>query len=1682
LAKIGFRDPKTSAGGKSSLIDFSAKDAGIFVLSYVLLSIRAIKNAGKGGLRMKVIFSEKLEAGEGKRTAFRCRSGAGKGRGFSLIEVLTAMIIAFAVIGATIMLMGRGFDVVGTNSTYSQIQNAALSSFEFLPKEIGYVDRVDIVQNASTAPTAENKWRYIAAVDGRVTEIYWDEDAGAVRQNPLAGSINIASLRFSPKSKSTEKGTDVYREVFVRIETKDKYSSRNVVLERSIQVRADLGVTDENGDPATETLAGPVLRFKGDETPVPVLELFRARGTKPLDLRLNMDSPDMCTWWGTVPDLPSTQKPIYPPVKYDLDAQFDAVLMFDKPVELEEDPIFTWLVTDRDEFYRRLTTADSSILSSADFGALSSRERSEKLLKALQHNWLDLDPTGEMENLWKNLNSGKSRVRENLETVDPFRKNASYLQDSIRHGYRVVEVSTGATVNLSGALPLAAMAYRVIRSDVNGKDDDPIPAEAARHPRFQWGKAVYDNVTQKHDIFDDAFIIGLVRYRRSGEDDPEFIAAAFRLEENLKDELWDKIMDIAEALEAKKSEKLGNGEFGNMHGDFNNSEVRVEKRGNEAVNYGRGRFSVAAAHSVGSRGSQMMTTLSDKYFRHLSEDLYGVTNYSLYIDKRLLPRISDNTYNKGDFMPDGGLGVLLNGSSVETAYITNRNNNVYRENFSSGYMFEWDPGAAGMTIRFNHYSSSTPRPEPEALNNHVAPEFFDNDSWVMWGVHPLYAYIASKAWPAPGDYGGFQTVGPTKGELVAGATKRAYSAPAQIAFFPYAREDPRSLDVIVEDFEDHVSPPPSMVEKVVEPTRWVGWGVYYRPPFVPRVDGERGKSNDPPLPHGAGNKDQKDYRNGAHDINYSTGSNAARTYGPVPMRIFSRGRNNIGLNHWNRDLNGWSAKEKDEKGKPIDRKDTELWFGGTFGTSWGPGGVASVYAFWHPQTWHLYENMQWEWRQLASASRRVKKDFIYGGGDYRSGWRFDIEYQLTQNINSKTYDFATALPKEWTRRHILKLTVLEVTRNIYADEVEEEWRKKIHHEDYDDNNLSAALQKYGSGEIIHKEGDMFVRAELIQLKRGTDDGLRNGNVDIDGLSTSDSTYNNYAATMPTSSSPAVEASIKKARGLEDDWIYDSRNWVYSKPLWYGKFRGDGWRGRGDPKDPKDRTHWSLFKRMGMSMMHLVTDPEPKGGDAQSFRGVVHGETTPNDVIRGKSSGGKIAPGRGVRVRSWKDHFRGWNFSDDPEENKKAAREVNYSYEKDLEKLRKGYNGSPRDVLHPDLTFADDELLHSGKTKKDAPLIDKLEDLRPKHRLNGVWTPPAEIDLNGWGLFRKESLDPSNPNANPGYSNLPDGSSPRYGEGEDFANTEVYQWQSMKSPGGFQNDVHKVYQWGPTQDAVQIFDTFGQYAYMGQEAEYERRLASPAEKFEAAQKNKRKAAVYKFGYNGKYTDMLYVRLSLLRPDYLASNGYDFAVPEELSREPVWGLYAIRAWDYQRGIMGRDSDVDNYIYDYQQFLRNQKGFGIYDNVGEARKRLLMVVQGLQLTYQPHRQTVDKKGNFKTPKETRRVISNGGFYLRAPKDNSSQHHGAKKSYSKYNKNRERIFGLHFWGNDRSKNSAKGKGDENVSYDANPNKHEINEVWIGEGFSPIEVVEILGLDRIQFDPSTALGIEKIAEVYSTK
>jgi hypothetical protein len=267
----------------------------------------------------------------------------------------------------------------------------------------------------------------------------------------------------------------------------------------------------------------------------------------------------------------------------------------------------------------------------------------------------------------------------------------------------------------------------------------------------------------------------------------------------------------------------------------------------------------------------------------------------------------------------------------------------------------------------------------------------------------------------------------------------------------------------------------------------------------------------------------------------------------------------------------------------------------------------SLYSPKHMQSWHNY-------------SGTTIKDTLTDNEDNRLGFRWDRSWHMFRTGNDDTQQRLL-----WEQRHILKLTVLEVTKNIMKDDIEPEWQDDI-------------------GGIVHKAGDMFVRAELIQLKKG-----------------------------------------------KTDWL-DSRNYVYSKPIWFGKFKGDAWRG--DDLSP--------FKKLGNTMQHIVADPEPRGGDDQS-----------NAALRG----------RGMRVRSWKESFLGWNFDDS--ENYQHW----WDFVNDEDKQSVYNNINPFNVpdtgtkkFPPD--FYKTQFDGEGKVSSAFDGTYRISD--------SIWTPPIAINLNANG--------------------------------------------------------------------------------------------------------------------------------------------------------------------------------------------------------------------------------------------------------------------------------------------------------------------------------------------------------------
>jgi hypothetical protein len=291
----------------------------------------------------------------------------------------------------------------------------------------------------------------------------------------------------------------------------------------------------------------------------------------------------------------------------------------------------------------------------------------------------------------------------------------------------------------------------------------------------------------------------------------------------------------------------------------------------------------------------------------------------------------------------------------------------------------------------------------------------------------------------------------------------------------------------------------------------------------------------------------------------------------------------------------------------------------SYGTMYGQDtDFSTPYSPKHMQSWHLYPGTN-----VADMLTNAKNDG-------RIGFRWDRSWHMYASGGTA----AVRQRPLWEKRHILKLTILEVTRDILAKEVDSDWRYKIHHTD-GTPVTSNQLTMLADNDVIHKAGDLFVRAEIIHLKKGAVD------------------WNN------------------------------SRNYVYSKPIWYGKFKGDAWRG----DDP------SPFKKLGNTMQHIVADPEPEEGDDQSYRR------------------------RNMRVRSWKESFLGWDFS--------TVTLPSYRYV-----WRDFVNGTKKThSKEKPFDVADD-----GQKKFPPDFFETVYDTGGRvgsgnEAAQSVWTPPIAIDLN-----------------------------------------------------------------------------------------------------------------------------------------------------------------------------------------------------------------------------------------------------------------------------------------------------------------------------------------------------------------
>ncbi|MDR1379319.1 MAG: prepilin-type N-terminal cleavage/methylation domain-containing protein [Synergistaceae bacterium] len=1223
-------------------------------------------------------------------------------QGFTLIEILVATMVSTLVLGAIILLMGQGLNLVGSNTAYTVAQRSALSTIEFMPKEIAYASQVEIISNPAHVITdnlLSEDWHYIVRATDKVHHLYWDKGR---KEEAILGSEFVTDLKFDADIFSP----DQYgggRVLLFHVETEN--NKKNVALNRARLVHTLEGVMGEDNVSIDATFTGgPILRYRTilvkDNSEV---DLFGSLNTDDDAVHFDYTKPDT---WDRVKH--------YTPV-----TKIDATLNLSREVHNRldpmEPPVFTWIVAQTELFFSKYPELSGDL-----FDRLEKTEKQEKLLRVLKAD----------SYLKNHLND---RTVDKKATKDP----SQIKEKPFEQGYRVLEVSRGKQINA-----------------------DTYGTEFYLH----LGGIINTMLRQPGD-YQGALLISIAHYK--DKDGTWNMAPAFATlgEDQSSGNLWERVMDIV-----NKRGTFGGGML-NEHIHFGKIVPALDQ------STGRWTFTAYGGYNARRRGPQILLTLTDEDFQHLKPkdsskpNLYGVTNYTLYLEGQL-------AYTKSKAL-DGGYGVLLNGTTPQTVQVGIDKVNEY---LSSGYMFQLDPGAGGYLMRYAYYKEANLNQVSLLANEENRLNVYDHDVGVTFGVHPLYAYDASKSYHGK---------------------PRTNEAPQVVNFFTTSNS--ADLTVLSEDLNKHVG--------VLNPEQ----RIYYRLPFMP--PSENGGGSEP----------------------YYTRESVLRT--------FTRGRDKIGLSHY------------------VD-------YGGPYGMTYG-GSSRSVYNPKHMQTWQLYYKES-DVNGTHDPETKVTMDFPYKN-DTRKGYRWDMR-EIKDGASK-------GVPIVWRTRHLVKLTVLEITRDILASEVEEDWRSRIHHDGSTD-------MTYDPKDIIHQAGDLFVRLEMVQVKN-IDDNVAND-------------------------------------------INDSRQYYYSKPIWFGKFRGDYWRGDSP----------SLFKKMGNNMAHTVSPPEPKGGDRKTFQR------------------------RGMRIRSWKDNFVGWDF-----ENPNHASGT-YTWKDDL------IGKKPR---HPDLTLGNDT----------------------------VWTPPIAIDLKGYGVQGDWGNHGQHPKIQNEWQN-PEHS--QFGHNSVGANGEV-----GTNNKGFTNDVHSNYQWGDRRG-----DTYGNYAFVGQKVKFERR-------------EKGNNPSYVYAYNGYYDDKIYGRLSIQR-HYGVST-------------PLYGLYALRGWDY---LLQDFTSASGPTYDFN-------GLSYADVAGKRfsypNKRFLMVVQGLQMSYQPSR--IDLKGDFVQPNLNAGSIN---YYRRAP---------AGTPDVVFRKDRVRTLGFRFWSGPGGKTMIGA----NLN---NPNQFKFYDMWFDEGFTPKEVRTILGLDPKQFTDST-LDTE-IPKLYETQ
>ncbi|MDR2179657.1 MAG: prepilin-type N-terminal cleavage/methylation domain-containing protein [Synergistaceae bacterium] len=1081
-----------------------------------------------------------------KKDQCRGKKDFGK-KGFTVVEVLMAMLIGSVVVGASTMLMNYGIGMMNSNMAYTAAQRGALSSVEMMSKGVVAASEVEIISDdAHHDFTAglEDDWHYIVLdSDLKTVQHVYQKDDVRVAEN-ISGSEYIEGLSFDTEAfPKNLKGGRLLR-VYVKGAYGQKEEMQPVELERSMTVHAALGVLGENASAPGE---GPVLRYRLGVPPLPKLEIYGSTnpGKAPSGVPFDYENPD--TW------------------KYlkhfnyftELDAHLTLPKKFlDAVGKSAEDVIFTWIVADPTIFEHDIVNGGAKKNSAAILEYLEDR------VSGYLEEDVGWDLLSEKYKIQAIPDSEGNLPAEMIAELldDPFN-----LQDKGKSkGFQLMAVKKGQPV---------------------GEDSDIFELEGefveSKKQKFNLGAAV-NGLAAAYDYYKGAYMIVVAKFP-DGKDGWKKWPVYVKLGNYKGDTMFQDMLN--QLAETKKEDATINTNLGDT---FVNAAAKYGKLEEVVTNGERRYFEVTGNTGGGSTPAPIvLKKLIPEDFSHMiprgtvdkDEILYGVTNYAVYVDVEVP--------NSGS----GGFGVLLNGSKVSA---TNDKHDKTTEYRSGGYIYQFDPGANGLLIRYFGY--------------HRQSQYkFGQVNGFQWGARPMYFYDAAKEnFPAPGTIDFFKTAAAT--DIV---TRR-------------------------ESFNENVG-------------AGINDKINYRIPFSARM-----------------RSSMSDFQG----VDLGTTKFSSKTEG--------------------RDEESYGGMRSPDP---------------SYGLMFGPGYATSLYSPKHMQSWHNYNYSKQDIVDMLAPNAK---------NDKRLGFRWDRSWHLhrdTEPAGIQQYPV-------WEQRHILKLTILEVTRDITAGEVDEEWRYNIYHKN-DKPLTNKNLTKLADSYVIHQAGDMIDRAELIHLKPGATD------------------WNN------------------------------SRNYVYSKPVWYGKFKGDAWRG----DDP------SPFKKLGNTLQHIVADPEPEQGDDQSYRR------------------------RGMRVRSWKEAFLGWDFS--------KVTLPNYRY------VWRNFVDGSKETYDKDDPFG---VVDVNKSKRFPP--DFYEsvyasgeagrvDFNKTQTAHSVWTPPIAINLDA-------------DNARENEKTLP------------FTAKNVRNVSQSGDPNK-ETDLASA-------------KTFGQYM-KGEYVERERRP---------------KWGSYEYAYNGKYSPHTYGRLSLLRP--------------------------------------------------------------------------------------------------------------------------------------------------------------------------------------------------------------------------